>query len=473
MSSVNSVNSVNHSKNNSTKGKKDKYFQSLVNFGSIILIAIIIYLIYKYFIVNNNKLRVEGFVDSTTIPNVTNPNTNTNKKPNTSISTNTIYEKSIKKVYGINTRLVCSMLPNIFNSSNVCKINNETFVPYNFPVHIIKLLDGSILAVFNDGRLYQKNNMVSTIWSGPITNSMPQDIVPMRMVTLSKDLVTLLGVGFDNILYIKSPDTNGKLDLTVPWKQVPNNSSIIYVLFDNQTNFLLSIDIKGKLFTKNSNDITSSNQELITKIDRPILRLYYDLNGYMLVIDNNFDLYQFSELNWKTTLINTSRGANNSKLQDLLYDNDGKMYGLVFNNNGFMVQIMKQQSIFYLSDFFELDMNITSENNANFVMSDQDIIKSKIGSIYDFLAIADDNDANDDDPNFAYQKQTIENQKQLRDFCSSRNIVSGSNNYDNYDLLSSVDKNNDKIADLKNIVNNLLAYEPDSENIKLNNPIIL
>ena len=470
---------ISNSKSN-IKGKKDKHLQTLVNFGAVILIVIIVYLIYKFFIANNyQRLRAEGFINSPyktksniTNPDIANPNIS-NITTNSIISTNTIYETSIKNIYGINTRLVCSMLPNIFNSSNVCKINNESFIPYNFPVHIIKLLDSSILAVFNDGRLYQKDSMLSTIWSGPITNSIPQDIVPMRMVTLSKDLVTLLGVGFDNILYVKSPDKNGNLNLTVAWKQVPNNSSIIYVLFDNETNYLISIDTNGKLFTKNSNDITSNNQELVTKLDRPVLRLYYDLNGYMLAIDNNFDLYQFSDINWKTTPLNISRGANSSKIQDLLYDNDGKMYGLVFNPDAFMVQIMKQSTIFYLSDFFELDEHITSENNASFVMSDQDIIISKIGSIYDYLSIANANDSNDDDPNFAYHKQTIENKAKLREFCANRNITSGNTNHDNYDLLASVDSNNDKITGLKNIINNLLAYEPDSSNIRENNPIIL
>ena len=337
---------------------------------------------------------------------------------------------------------------------------------------MIKLIDGTILAVFNDGRLYHKENILSTLWAGPITNSMPNDTIPLRMVTLSTDLVTLLGVGFDNILYVKSSDKKGNINLTIPWRQVPNNSSIIYILFDNQTNFLLSIDINGKLFTKNTFDITSKNQELVTKIDRPILRLYYDNYGYMLVVDNNFDLYQFSELNWKNTKINISRGANSSKVQDLLYDNDGKMYGIIFNPEAFMVQIMKQTSMFYLSEFYEIDVKTSSNNNnETFVMSDQDIIKCKIGSLYKYLEVANDDD-NDDDPNFAYQKQIIENQKKLREFCANRNIASGDTNYDNYDLLASVDTNNDKIKNLKNIINNLIAYEPDGKNIKEKYPII-
>jgi hypothetical protein len=106
-------------------------------------------------------------------------------------------------------------------------------------------------------------------------------------------------------------------------------------------------------------------------------------------------------------------------------------------------------------------------------LSDQDILWCKNGNTDGYLAkMREDDDETDDDPNFAYQKQTIENQKRLRDFCSKRNVMTGDNNYENYDLLSSVDKNNTKIEKLKNIVNNLLAYEPNSSIIKEKYPII-
>jgi hypothetical protein len=462
---MSTVNSISKSIGKSTVIVKPKRhpMQTLINYGTLLVFIIVVVGIYKYFIINDyQRLRTEGFQNFDE-----NSDTNSNNEINT-----TIYEKSITNIYGKNIRLICGMLPKLSKSSSICNINNEMFVPYNFPIHIIKLLDGTILSVFNDGRLYKKDSMLSTLWAGPITNSMPENSIPMRMITLSTDLVTLLGVGFDNILYIKKPDAKGNTNLTIQWTQVPNNSSIIYVLFDNITGYLLSIDIEGKILTKNNSDITSDNQELVTKLDRPILRLYYDLNGYMLAIDNNFDLYQFSDINWKDSALNTSRGANNSKLQDLLYDNDGKMYGLVFNDDAFMVKIMKQNSVFYLSDFFNLEEQITSDNNSEFVMSDQDILLCKIGNITDYLNIANDNDEHDDDPNFAYQKQTLENQKKLREFCSKRSVLSSSINYDNYDLLSSVDKNNDKIKKLKNIVNNLLSYDPNSNNIKQKFPII-
>ena len=153
--------SNSNSKNNDVK-VKNSFLQKLINFGTVALIIIIIVGIYKFFIENDYQmLRVEGF-DNSKIPN-SGSNSGPNSKPkiisdtNTNIENtedslypNTLYEKSLRNLYGTNTRLMCSMLPNIYNSNNVCYINNQPYVPYNFPVHIIKLVDGVILAVFNE-----------------------------------------------------------------------------------------------------------------------------------------------------------------------------------------------------------------------------------------------------------------------------------------------------------------------------------
>ena len=463
MVSTNNSSNINFKTN---KINKDKLMQSLLNIGVIIVVVIIIILIYKYVIAKDYlKLRVEGFIDYT-IPYTTIPSTTIIS----SSSKNTIYEISLNNLYGNNTRLMCGMLPTIGKS--VCQINNTPFAIYKFPIHLIKLNDGSILAVFNDGRLYQKDSMKSTMWKGPIDNSMPKNVIPLRMIMISSDLVTLLGVGYDNILYIKKPDVNGNIDLTTPWKQVPNNFNIIYVLYDNNTNLLVSIDTTGKLFIKSLSDITSDNIELVTNLDRPVLRLYYDLNGYMLVLDNKFDLYQFSDIDWKQSVLNTDRGANSSKIQDILYDNDGTMFGLIFNPDTFMVHIMRQSTVFYLSEFFPLDLQIKSKSSSEFVMSDQDIIKCKNGSLYDYLNTIALDDTTDDDPNFAYHKQIIQSKKELRAFCADRGSVSSSSNYDNYDLLTNIDKNDDKISNLQNIAKSLLAYEPNKDRITEKYPIV-
>lgn len=473
-----------NSVNNKIK-KKDNLLQTILSIVVIALFFIIVILIYKYFIVSDyHQLLTEGF-DNVLDTSNTSGTSDTINIPIPASSTDTIYETSLKTLYSNNKYLICSMLPSIGSNTTICQVNDTPYVIYQFPIHMIKLNDGSILAVFNDGRLYQKDNMNSTMWKGPITNSLPQNIIPLRMIALTTNLNTLIGVGYDNNLYIKSPDSTGMLNLEQVWKKVPNNKDIIYVLFDNNTNYLISIDISGKLLIKSTTDLTSNNVELFTKLDRPVLRLYYDLNGYMLVVDNKFDLYQFSDISWKDTPLNIQRGANSSKIQDLLYDNDGKLYGLIFNPDASMVQIMKQASVFYLSDFMPLNLQLKtsiSSTSSDFVLSDQNIISCKNGSIYDFITTnananangnVDDDNANDNDPNYAYQKQVIENKAKLLSFCSNRGSSTSSVNYDNYDLLASVEKNVDKISEMKSIINKLLSYEPQKTSILEKYPDIL
>lgn len=382
----------------------------------------------------------------------------------------TIFELALNEQFGGNQRMICSIIPGL-SVNNICQVNNESFAIFHFPVHIIKLLDGSYLAVFNDGRLYKKDNINNSMWLGPLDNSLPNDIVPLRMVTLANDLVSLLGVGYDNKLYIKMPDPTGKLDLTGLWKIVPNNTNIIYVFYDNDSNYLVSIDINGKLQIKTSSELDSNNMELVTKLDRSVLRMYYDMNGYMLAIDSNFNLYQFSELNWKNSELNIRRGANNTKLLDILYSNDGTLYGLSFNPNDYIVQIMKQVQPWYLGEFLSLDNIPITNTDSRFVMSDSDIIKSKSGSISQYLLSINADDSIDDDPNIAYQKQIFETRAKLKDFCNSRYSTSNAN-YENWDLYSNVENNSMKIDELKNVISNLIKYEPDKQRIIDKYPVI-
>jgi hypothetical protein len=439
--------------NNKNSNKKDKLLSNIINFGSVILffgIAVIIYIIFF----DKPKL-ISTFESFTSVNDI--------------VITDTLYETALKTLFNDNPRLICSMIPTI--GTNICKINGKPYVKYNFPIHMIKLIDGSILAVFNDGRLYKKDDMLNTMWQGPLSNSLPNDSIPLRMITLEPDLNTLLGVGYDNKLYMKQPDINGNINLRATWRLVPNNIDIIYVLFDNDTGYMISIDINGKLFIKVSKDLTSNTVELINRLDRSVLRLYYDMNGYMLAIDSNFDMYQFSELNWKNSPLNLQRGANQNKIQDILYYNDGKMFGLVFNQSKYMVEIMKQDQAFYLGDFTPLDKHINSSRKTEFIMSDQDIILSKTGNIKKYLEAIEASDAADNDPNIAYQKQILETRAKLKQFCANRNNIT-STNYDNYDLLASVEQNEEKIGKMKNIINSLITYEPNKERIIEKYPVI-
>jgi hypothetical protein len=437
----------------------DKTLSKIINFGTVIAFFGIAIIIYWIFFSGKRLNKFECFENEY----------------------QTLYETTLAQTFGSFPRLICNIIATPTN--NVCIVDGESFVKYNFPVHMIKLLNGNILAVFNDGRLYKKDSMLNTMWQGPLNNSLPNDSIPLRIVTLAPDMITLLGIGYDNQLYMKLPNDNGSVNLTATWKQVPNNTDIIYILFDNETGNMISIDKNGKLFIKETSDYTSNNVELITQIDRPLLRLYYDTDGYMLAIDKNFDLYQFSELNWKNSSLNIQRGHNKSKIQDILYDNDGKMYGLVFNTKSFILQIMKQDMAFYLGNFNPLDQLLSSSDDNSsegsistneFVMSDQDIFKSKIGNIEKYLNNLKIDDKNDNDTNIAYQKMILSTRADLKKFCANRGSSAiGSNGvFDNYDLLAQVESNESKINNLKDIMNDLLIYEPDKARFVEKYPII-
>ena len=408
--------------------------------------------------------------DSESAISNSNSNSNSNSLRSFIAMGKTIYEKSLTDLFGSNIRMMCNMLPTLDRS--VCIIGDTPFVKYSFPVHMIKMQDTSILAVFNDGRLYSRDSIYSTVWKGPLDNSLPNDSIPLRMITLTSDLTSLLGVGYDNKLYIRGLITDGKFNSDQLWKPVPNNTNIIYVLYDRETNGLISIDINGIIFIKSNPDLTSDNIPIINPlIDRPILRLYYDAYGYMLAIDSKFDLYQFKDKKWKTNGLNMERGHNLAKIQDILYCNDGKMVGLVFVNNANMLHIMKQSEIYFLSEFMPLDIQSSIELSTNkFLLSDSDIINAKIGYINPRALVSDD-DTLDQDTSFAFHKQSLENQKKLRDFCSSRNSTLETN-YDNYDLLSGVEQNTEKINLLQGVLDNLIKYDPDKQKIQDQFPLL-
>jgi hypothetical protein len=451
-----------------SKPKLDKMLSKIINFGTIALFIGLSVVIYWYFFSGKRITKFECFDNPATTMALS------TSISSTSGALGTIYENAIQTVFANYPRLICNLTPTPTN--NICIVNGQSYVKFNFAVNMIKLIDGSILAVFNDGRLYRKDTIQNTMWQGPLDNSLPNDTIPLRMINLAPDLATLLGVGYDNQLYLKTPTAAGTVDITAVWKPVPNNNALIYLLFDADTGNMISIDTSGKLWIKVSSDYTSDNTELITKLDRPILRLYYDNNGYMLAIDNNFDLYQFSELNWKNSPLNLQRGHNESKIADVLYDNDGRMYGLVFNTQANILQTMKQDMAYYLGNFLPLEQQTTgggiSKSGSEFVLSDQDIIKSKVGNIDKYLQTLAASDTADDDTNVAYQKMILQTRADLQKFCASRNNGASNNNFDNYELLSQVESNDDKISNLKSIINDLIIYEPDKARILETYPII-
>lgn len=419
-----------------------------VKWGTVVLFLIIVITVY-YFVFYKRSLRYEHFEDI----NVSKISKST-----------TIYEESLNKLFFNNPILICNLLP---TASSACVINGESMVKNKFPVHIIKLIDGSILSVFNDGRLYSKNDILNTIWDGPLDNSLINNSIALRMITLNSDASSILGVGYDNKLYSRDLDVNGSFDSNTVWKPIANNNNIIYVIFDRTTHNLVSIDVNGKLYIKKTNDLTSKNEEVNnTSLDRPLLRLYYDVYGYMLAIDNKFELYQFKDKDWKTSPLNLERGSNKSRLNDIIYYNDGKLLGLVFDEENTMLVSSKQSDIYYLSPFNpinEIKQELIVTNN--FMLTDTDIIISKNGFINQLL-LKDDQKNRDEDTSFAYNKQSLENQSKLRSFCKARYDTTSASQEENYELLSNVEKNNERLKLLKGILDNLIKYDPDKKQIQ-------
>ena len=213
----------------------------------------------------------------------------------------TIVEKRIGTLFEKSVRMKCNMLPT--NDNVECRIGGESFVRYIFPTHLLSMPDGTILAVFNDGRLYSKSTILSNQWKGPLKNSIPFDSVPLRMITINYKDNSILGIGFDNKLYAKQADSTGNLNIQGTWTLVPNNDNIIYCFTDKATKKLVAIDVAGKLLIKKTTSLTSDYQ-VVGELNVPILKMFYDSNGYMLALDTNFNLVQFKDKDWKKSQLN-------------------------------------------------------------------------------------------------------------------------------------------------------------------------
>ena len=300
--------------------------------------------------------------------------------------------------------------------TSLCMVEGKPMVKYLFPVHMLKMPDTSILAVFNDGRIYMKNDILDNMWKGPIKNSIPFDSVPLRMITISYRDNSLLGIGHDNNLYAKQANSIGGIDINAEWVLVPNNQNIIFCMVDRETKKLICIDVNGSIFIKETIDITSSLAP-VSDVLTPVLKLFYDENGYMLALDTKFNLVQFKTRDWKSSSLNYDKGVNKTRVFDVMYDNDAKFYGLVFVPGAGILEIMKQQQIYFMSDFIPLEFHTESSlHTTNFAMNDMNVILYKTG----VNMVEDNNDygtehSRDEDLNYAYMKSMMDD-KRLREF---------------------------------------------------------
>ena len=355
------------------------------------------------------------------------------------------------------------------------------------PIHMIKLLNGKYLAVFNDGRLYSKTNLYDDkLWVGPLDNSLvgsPEDGLGMRMVMLfplNKNggrYIKLIGVGQDNCLYYKETeeinsrwikaDTNGT-----------NNDKLVYLFCDYQQTgdnyypILYGITTEGdfvsKLIGGNTPDesieedkfmklpFNNPSPAIINNIK--VLKVFWDKNGFMIGIGTDFRVYQKKGVDWKIRpwevdegLRGTNDGAA-TQVIDLLMESDGRMVGLVLDSesNPSTIKIQKQNQSYYLADFDILE----TVGNGKEMYNEYELYKFKTGlDINTYLSFLDADETlyRTNNLQALYQRSLMEDKYRLRKLCKNRSPNGEARNFDLEEKL--IEKNN-----LINSLNNELEW---------------
>ena len=375
-----------------------------------------------------------------------------------------IYEESINEQLNDNPVLKCNLIPIL--TSEECKINNIPIPKYKFPVSLMKMPNGSTISVFNDGRMYEKNMLTDSMWNGPIKNSLPLRKIPLRMITISPNGRILYGVGYDNRIYKKPENELNVINLESEWQLVEGLENIIFMMFKFEENKnysrIIFIDTNGQIKITNTNKFNSGSQNygIITK---PVLKLIKTHDDYMMAITNEFKLELFEDREWDNSEFSSKYGAGPNKVLDVVYDYDELLFGIVILPSLNMVEIMKQENSFPTEPFIPLDMNRFKDYKINKLLTDKEIIKSKIGVIPSENILEDD--SLDNDVNIAYHKQLLRDKERLRQFCLSKGL-GRQNNYKNYDILKQIDENNEKIESLNKAIVNLITNDPNKKKIQ-------
>lgn len=359
------------------------------------------------------------------------------------------------------------------------------------PIHIIYTMDKKYLAVFNDGKLYIKNNLFDdALWIGPLNNSLigsQEDGIGMRMIMFfpfnnnNERQIKLLGVGHDGFLYCKENE-----DMQSQWikSSGEKNDGLIYVFCDfyqDKVNYypvLYGITEEGKIVYKNQNnkepiETISGDDFMKLPFDEPakpiinnakMLKVYWDKNGFLLGIGQDFQIYQKKGIDWKirpweldTKMRGTSGGAL-TKVIDLIMDDDARMIGLVLDslNKPPTIKIHKQILTYYLSDFDSI--NVVGKGQK--IFTDTQMIKYKTGLDWDtFLSFEDPDEGIYRNNNLqALKQRSIMNDKsKLRKLCKSRNPIMNLESR-NFDLETVVKQNEKKITTLNKELDGLIKF---------------
>ena len=375
-------------------------------------------------------------------------------------------------------------------------INPATKKLYNrllIPIHLTTTLDNKCLAIFNDGKLYKKNNLYEDgLWMGPLPNSLygSQEYgIGMRMCMFfpinnnQEREVRLFAVGADNSLYFKEKDDINSEWIKAPVENNNNNDKLVYLFCDfyeknTQYPLLYAITTTGKIVYKNINGdapMNSIEEEDFVKLpfsepsptvsgNIKLLKVFWDRNGFMLGIGQDFKIYQKKGIDWKVRpwdMEVSTRGKNkgsNAKVIDLMMDNDSRMIGLVLDSDKKkpMIKIQKQNQPYYLADFENLD-KVGTESKA---LTTYDLIKHKTGldwSAYFNFEDPDEVYYRTNNVNALKQRAIMKDRLKLRKICQNRNPLINTEAR-NFELEQKMKEREMKITTLTKELGGLLTY---------------
>jgi len=421
----------------------------------LLIVIALLYILYQIRNRNRNRNIKEGFLEI-------DENARTDYESANKLQyKDTIYEKSAKIAFENNPKMLCNLLPIIPAEYCGDEDGNVSKKP-KFPVHMLPMKDTTVMAVFNDGQLYKKDKVEYPFWTGPLENSLPNGSIPLRMISIDSE-ERLLGVGFNNNLYRKVSN-----DIESTWELIPNTDNIIYVIYQLENTFendkIIAVDSQGRLNENIYNQLGSEPFKLVANDNEtfPVLKVWFDKNGFMLGIGTNFKMYRKATTDWRNSEFDTVTGSNPSLINDAIYGKDGKMYGLVLIPKLGKIAVMKQKMVYYLSQFIPLEF-ISDKNNKE-IISNSEVVKFKTGIDYTNDRY---NDLQYGDINIseAKNKLKIEELRKIRSHCASRGSKTNVE-HENYEFLNRLTKQQKHIDELNGVLSKMVSQDPSRSKIQ-------
>jgi len=269
--------------------------------------------------------------------------------------------------------------------------------------------------------------------------------------------------GFDNNLYRKVSN-----DIESTWELIPNTDNIIYVIYQLENTFendkIIAVDSQGRLNENIYNQLGSEPFKLVANDNEtfPVLKVWFDKNGFMLGIGTNFKMYRKATTDWRNSEFDTVTGSNPSLINDAIYGKDGKMYGLVLIPKLGKIAVMKQKMVYYLSQFIPLEF-ISDKNNKE-IISNSEVVKFKTGIDYTNDRY---NDLQYGDINIseAKNKLKIEELRKIRSHCASRGSKTNVE-HENYEFLNRLTKQQKHIDELNGVLSKMVSQDPSRSKIQ-------